>query len=128
MQALEVLVNGSSAFSSLCALLVVLPRHAAAVLRHAQVDPSCKLCSSNGDSNTTNTEPKHQSCAAAETVLHLLDSMAATASYTQLQELLLRLLQLAVSKRVSLCVAEGAALALHHMSHAAESIEKDNRW
>jgi hypothetical protein len=55
---------------------------------------------------------KHQSFQ------HLLDITAA-ANIDQLQELLLRLLQLAAGRNSSSSVAEGAAVALHCLFHTA---------
>jgi hypothetical protein len=102
------------------ALLVQLPRHAASILRHAQLDPSCKLCSSN-DGSTSDAE-------ATLAVLHALINMTTTASYSQLQELLLRLLQLATREQQCSTVAEGAALAINSMCYAAVQRNTGNRW
>jgi hypothetical protein len=102
MQALKA-VLGCEAGAVLPSLLVHLPRHAASILRHAQLDRSCKLCSSSDDSSS--------GAEAARAVLSALDNMAKAASYNQLQELLLRLLQLAARELQCSTVAEGAALA-----------------
>jgi hypothetical protein len=45
-----------------------------------------------------------------------------------MQELLLRLLQLAASKRQVEMVAEGAALATYSMGHAATNRQHGNYW
>jgi hypothetical protein len=104
----------------LAALLLRLPKHSAAILRHAQPDPSCKLCSSSEDSN--------KDAEAAAAVLQALKSMSAAASYAQLQELLLRLLQLAVSRRQCHSVAEGAALVVNSLCFSAFDSCSSDRW
>jgi hypothetical protein len=119
LQALKV-VLGYGAGAVLPALLVNLPRHAASILRHAQLDPSCKLCSS-GVESSSNAE-------AASAVLHALVNMTNAASYSQLQELLLRLLQLAAREQQCSTVAEGAALAINSMCHAAVKRNTGNCW
>jgi hypothetical protein len=117
MQALKA-VLGSADGGVLPALLVHLHRHAASILR--QLDPSCKLCSSSDDSNSD--------AEAAQAVLTALINMAAAASYSQLQELLLRLLQLAAREQQRSTVAEGAALAINSMCYAAVKRNAGNRW
>jgi hypothetical protein len=119
LQALEAVLN-FEAGAVLPALLVHLPKHGAAILRHAQLDPSCKLCSSSDDSDI--------GAEAATAVLHALVNMAQAASYGQLQELLLRLLQLAASKKQCRTVAEGAALAVNIMCYAAVQHPAGNLW
>jgi hypothetical protein len=82
-QALKVILQGPvEGHAVLPALLVKLPPHSAAILRHAQLDPSCKLCSSSDSTSSDDEE--------ALAVLHALNCMAGAASHAQLQELLLR--------------------------------------
>jgi hypothetical protein len=119
MQALKA-VLGCEAGAVLPALLVQLPRHAASIFRHARLDPSCKLCSSS--------DGKNSSAEAASAVLSALINMAKAASYNQLQELLLRLLQLAVSKHQCSTIAEGAALVINSLCYAAAQHKTGNRW
>jgi hypothetical protein len=119
MQALKA-VLGCEAGAVLPALLVHLPRHAASILRHAQLDPSCKLCSSRDDISND--------AEAAWAVLHTLVNMATATSYSQLQELLLCLLQLAAREQQCRTVEEGAALAINSMCYAAVKHNMGNRW
>jgi hypothetical protein len=119
MQALKA-VLGCADGGVLPVLLVHLPRHAASILRHAQLDPSGKLCSSSDDSNSD--------AEAASAVMHALVNMSKAASYSQLQELLLRLLQLAAREQQCITVAEGAALAISSMCYAAVQRNTGNRW
>jgi hypothetical protein len=120
MQALELILHGPVASSVLPILLVWLPRHAASILRHAQLDPSCKLCSSSDDISSDAEAPL--------AVLQALNRMAAAASYSQLQELLLRLLQLATSRQRTDMAAEGAELAVDSMCYEAFRFNGGNRW
>jgi hypothetical protein len=72
LQALATILEGPQSTAELHALLMRLPKHSAAILRHAQPDPSCKLCSSSEDSN--------RDAEAAAAVLQLFENMAAIAS------------------------------------------------
>jgi Holliday junction resolvasome RuvABC endonuclease subunit len=120
VQALDIILHGRAASTVLPILLVRLPRHAASILRHAQLDPSCKLCSSRDDVSIDAEAPL--------AVLHALNRMAEAASYSQLQELLLRLLQLAASTQQNSMAAEAVALAVDSMCYSAFSGSNGNRW
>jgi hypothetical protein len=119
MQALEAILKGPGSGAVLPTLLLRLPRHSAAILRHAQLDPSCKLCNCIEDSVSDAEE--------ALAVLHAFHSMAEAASHSQLQELLLRLLQLAACEWRCHRVAEGAALAINSLCHKGTSFRKGSR-
>jgi hypothetical protein len=77
----------------------------AAALLHHHPQSSCKHSSSSSSSAEAGTP-------ASAVAVELLCRMAAAAGWCQLQELLLRLLQIATSKRHRRSTAEAAALAL----------------
>jgi hypothetical protein len=118
-QALEQILEDPETVASLSVLRDCLPKHAAAILNHKNVDSSsCPKCSGN----------EHSECAASTpcAVLHALNRTAASASYGQLQELLLRLLQLAAAGQ-QCREAESASLAVSSMCYSAVNTRTRNR-
>jgi hypothetical protein len=118
-QALEHVLEGPTADAALSALLVCLPQHAVAILNHFKLDASCQTCSRK--------ENRNSDASTAYAVLQALNSMAAAASYRQLQELLLCLLQLAACGE-QCRETEGAALAVSSMCYYATMLNPRNRW
>jgi hypothetical protein len=75
-QALEHILEGPAPEAALSALLVCLPQHAAAILKHKRLDSSCQSFSGS--------ETRSTDASASRAMLHALNSMAAAASYGQI--------------------------------------------